>query len=288
MSNLRKSIGTAVRQAAIVLPPVRRMVQAGAPIWGKTSQFLDLYSHDAPSPAVAFNIFKNEWSSAVPGFETGKSPLFDDFRIKWLETQLGSFENKRVLELGPLEGGQTYMMERAGANVLAIEANQRAFLKCLVVKNALKLKAEFLYGDFRPYLQTVEPGSFDFVTAIGVLYHMAEPVKLLHNIARVSNVFGVWTHYYDRDIIGEKKLRFDPKPQIQVVDGKSVDAYRQHYLASVAAPGFCGGSAPTSFWLTKSGLLQFVESLGFEITVGDENLNHPNGPCILFFAKRRR
>jgi hypothetical protein len=254
-------------------------------LWGRSPQFHDTYSRDAPSPATPFNIFKNSWSSAVPGFETGSSSLFDDIRIKWLEAQLGSFSGQRVLELGPLEGGHTCMMERAGASVVAIEGNQRAFLKCLIVKDAFHLKSEFLYGDFRPYIETTKSGSFDFILAMGVLYHMLEPLKLLHDVARVTNAFGLWTHYYDTDIIG-KTLHFDPKPFLQTVDGNSAEVYRQHYLSSLTAPTFCGGSAPTSCWLTKNGLLQYIERLGFQARVGDDTPHHPNGPSILLFAKR--
>ncbi len=180
------AIKSALKTAAI-LPGIRRVVQLGDQLWGRSPQFRDVYCREAPSPATPFNIFRNSWSSAVPGFETGSASLFDDVRIKWLEAQLGSFSGQRVLELGPLEGGHTCMMERAGASVVAIEANQRAFLKCLIVKDALHLKSEFLYGDFRPYLEAAQPGRFDFILAIGVLYHMLEPLKLLHDIARVTN-----------------------------------------------------------------------------------------------------
>jgi hypothetical protein len=222
----------------------------------------------------------------VPGFESGSAPLFDDDRIKWLETQLGSYSGRSVLELGPLEGGHTYMMERAGAKVIAIEANQRAFLKCLIVKDALHLKSEFLYGDFRPYLEVSPPGRFDFVLAVGVLYHMLEPLKLLHDIARVTDVFGLWTHYFDPHIIRDK-LRFDSKPVIQTVEGKSAEVYRQYYLSSVGTAKFCGGSEPTSCWLTREGLLQYLNCLGFEVQIGEDNPHHPNGPSILLFARRR-
>jgi SAM-dependent methyltransferase len=283
MGKIKKS----VRKAASIFPPVRYAVHAGMRLWTKP-QLSNVYSHDCPSPATAFNIFKTEWSSAVPGFETGAISLFDDSRIKWLETQLGSFKNKRILELGPLEGGHTCMMERAGANVLAIEANQRGFLRCLVVKNALNLKSDFLYGDFRPYLDKAEPNSFDFVSAIGVLYHMIEPAKLLYDIARVTDAFGVWTHYFDPSILKDK-VRFDFKPQFQTVAGRSVEVFRQHYLTGISAiRGYCGGTAPHSFWLTRHGLLEYVESLGFEVTVGQEDRNHSLGPNILFFAKRRQ
>ena len=276
---------TAALQTAAKLPVIRRMVQSGGRLWRRSSQFRDIYSHECPSAATPFSIFQNAWSSKVPGFETGTLDLFDDFRVRWMETQLGSFSGKRVLELGPLEGGHTCMMERAGANVIAIEANQRSFLKCLIVKEALQLKSQFLYGDFRPYLETAQPGAFHFVLAAGVLYHMLEPVKLLHDIARVTDAFGLWTHYYD-PAVTSSKLQFSPKPLIQTADGKSVAVYQQHYLWSVALPSFCGGSGPTSCWLTKDGLLQYVKHLGFEIQVGEDNPHHPNGPTILLFARR--
>jgi hypothetical protein len=276
---------TAAMKTAATLPGVRRIAQLGGKLWGQSPQFRDVYTRDAPSPSTPFNIFKDAWSSAVPGFESGSATLFDDARIKWLETQLGSYSGRRVLELGPLEGGHTYMMERAGANVIAIEANQRAFLKCLIVKDALHLKSEFLYGDFRPYLETAAPGRFDFVLAVGVLYHMLEPLKLLHDITRVTDAFGLWTHYYDRDIMRDK-LRFDSQPVIQTVEGKSAEVYKQYYLSSGGTAKFCGGTEPTSCWVAKDGLLQYVKSLGFEVQVGEDNPQHPNGPSILLFARR--
>lgn len=275
---------TAMHTAAR-LPGLRGMVQFGGKHWGRSQQFRDVYSRESPTASTPFSIFRNAWSSAVPGFETGQTPLFDDARIKWFESQLGSFQGKRILELGPLEGGHTSMMERRGARVVAIEANQRAFLKCLIVKNALQLNSEFLFGDFRPYLERGDIGQFDFVVAVGVLYHMLEPLKLLHDIAAVTNSFGLWTHYYEPAIVGAR-LQFNPNPITQEVAGVSAEVYEQHYLLSVARPGFCGGSEPTSRWLTKNGLMQSVMHLGFELEIGEDNPHHPNGPSILLFAKR--
>jgi SAM-dependent methyltransferase len=255
---------------------------------GQSSRFRDFYSKDLPTPANAFRIFGDEWTSSVPGFETGNTPLFQDDRIKWVQSQLGSFQNKRVLEIGPLEGGHSWMMEQAGANVVSIEANQRGFLKCLVVKNALNMKCEFLYGDCRPYLAMAPAKSFDLVLAIGVLYHMLEPAKLLHDIARATNCFALWTHYYDRDILGPRAARFDSNPQIQIVEGMSVQVHQQNYFSGVKRPGFCGGTAPISFWLSRSSLLDYIQTLGFGTTIGSEDRDHPNGPCILLIAKRKR
>ncbi len=272
-------------QFAVKVPVLRRLIQRRGQRRGQSQQLQDLYCREAPSAATPFLIFKNGWNSAVPGFETGESALFDDFRIQWLGAQLNSFLGQRVLELGPLEAGHTYMMEKAGAEVTAIEANQRAFLKCLIVKNAFSLKSTFLYGDFRPYLEKVERGRFDFILAVGVLYHMLEPVKLLYDISGVTDAFGLWTHYYSPEIIADK-VRFTPKAVVQTVAGHSVEVYEQHYLSSLGATRFIGGSEPTSHWLTRDGLLEYIRSLGFKIRIGDENPNHPNGPCILLFASR--
>jgi hypothetical protein len=93
-------LGAVANRAGTIFPPFRRLVQLGGEIWGRSPQFRDLYSKEPPTRASAFAIFANEWSTAVPGFDTGRSPLFDDDRIKWLQAQLGSFSGKRVLELG--------------------------------------------------------------------------------------------------------------------------------------------------------------------------------------------
>lgn len=81
--------------------------------------------------------------------------MFDDNRIHWTDEQIGGFKNKNVLELGPLEAGHTYLIEKLGASsVLGIESNARAYLKCLVVKEVMGMtKSHFLLGDFVPFLK---------------------------------------------------------------------------------------------------------------------------------------
>jgi SAM-dependent methyltransferase len=300
ISKLRKIVFSAVKHIALTIRPIRRLIQQRDQLLAQVSQLkadddrssaqiLDAYTAESPSTANSFCIFAGEWSSAVPGFETGKASLFDDSRIKWLEQQSGGFSGKRILELGPLEGGHTYMMERAGATVVAIESNQRAFLKCLIVKEALGLNAKFLYGDVRPYLKTCN-GQFDFVLASGVLYHMMQPAELLRDMSRVANSLGIWTHYYDEAIIRSRadlREKFDPDPFMQNVGGRDITFFRQHYRSVLAWPGFCGGSEPTSCWFTKDGLLNYLQDLDLNVSIGEDNPDHPNGPCILLFARRR-
>lgn len=106
---------------------------------------LDSYVASMPHPQNALNIFKGEWVSRLPepyaSLEAGKLALFEDVRIKWAETELSGFQNKSILDLGPLEGAHPHMFERLGAKeIVSIEGDTRAFLKCLITKELLGLK----------------------------------------------------------------------------------------------------------------------------------------------------
>ena len=100
---------------------------------------LDSYIKNEPNNQNVLDIFKGEWSSHLPeeyGLDTqpGFANLFEDDRVVWVEEIFGNFMNWKVLELGPLEGGHSYMLlNKAAGKVVSIEANTRAFLKCLCI-----------------------------------------------------------------------------------------------------------------------------------------------------------
>ncbi|MEG4232669.1 hypothetical protein QUA40_11235 [Microcoleus sp. Pol11C3] len=100
----------------------------------------------------------------------GTIPLFEDNRITWAIEQLKGVQSKHIIELVPLEAGHTYMLEKLGASsISAIEANSRAYLKCLIVKEVMKLqKAHLLYGDCVEYLRSSH-NKFDVCLASGIL-----------------------------------------------------------------------------------------------------------------------
>ena len=153
----------------------------------------DLYTSQAPSAQDTLDLFRGEWSSQVPvpGTCTGHAALFRDDRIAWLIEQDQSYRDKAALELGPLEAGHTYMLERSGYDVTAVEGNSRAFLKCLVVKELLGLKSHFLFGDINEHLKTSYP--VGLCVASGVLYQ-AVPVAffLWIGVAALIGLLGLW------------------------------------------------------------------------------------------------
>jgi SAM-dependent methyltransferase len=171
------------------------------------------YAKIKPDAQNAFDLFTGSWSTKFDDAVTrGTFDGLHDPRIVWLSEQfdLGS---KRVLELGPLEAAHTAMLERAGADVLAIEANKGAFLRCLVAKNHLGLRARFLLGDFE--LHDFGVDSFDLIVASGVLYHMRDPAKLLQRLSLASKRLFLWTHYIEPDV-----TKWNPCLSKELVSGK--------------------------------------------------------------------
>ncbi|MGF6443876.1 class I SAM-dependent methyltransferase [Paraburkholderia youngii] len=249
---------------------------------------LDLYATEEPGHTLAFNLFDGTWVSDVPGYGLGMAPHFDDGRLHWFETMCGGFSGKSVLELGPMEGGHTFMMAKAGASrVLAIEANSKSFLKCLLVQNALKFNAEFMYGDFRELLKKRDQ-RFDLILASGVLYHMTDPVSLLEDMAYASDSICIWTHYYDAEVVrtnANLRTHFDPTPTISEFRGREVHLHRHSYLDSINNAKFIGGSAPQVNWMTRESLMAVLDALGLTVVVGmDDRDRHPAGPSILLYA----
>ncbi len=253
------------------------------------------YVRTRPNPQNAIDIFAGEWSSKLPGefaaLRAGSSDLFDDARITWLDEVVGGVKGKAVLELGPLEGGHTYMLERLGAaSILGIEANKRAFLRCLITKELLRTeRARFECGDFLEYLRLPGP-SFDIVLASGVLYHMHNPAELISLIAgRCSGHVLLWTHYFDAQTIGGNphlRHKFDGG-RSATFGGFEHTLYRQHYGAALDWSGFCGGNEPESEWMSRDDLVRALEHFGFrDLRIAFDSSSHPNGPALAIVAGR--
>jgi hypothetical protein len=229
----------------------------------------------APSPQNALDIFRGTWTSKLPPpldrAEAGPIPLFQDDRLAWGLKELG-VRNRSVLELGPLEGGHTYMLANAGASsVVSIEGDTRNYLKCLVTKELFQLqRVNFLCGNVVEYLRTTA-ARFDLCIASGVLYDMLDPVELIARIAmRCSSVY-VWTHYYDKDVCANNP-DFDHKGRRSEYAGFKYTLHRVSRTAS---------------WMSRDELLTCFRRFGLpDITVAHETRDPP-GPSFSFIAEQR-
>ncbi len=248
------------------------------------------FEHRAPAAQNAIDIFSGKWAcdlgTVCPGTKAGTSRLFThDSRPKMLAEAFGSggrLDGMSVLELGPLEGGHTYQLEHLGAReIVAIEANVEAYLKCLIVKEITGLKsAKFMLGDFREYLLSCER-SFDIVMCSGVLYHMVDPIELIQLISRVTSHCFVWTHYYD-------ELHYPGPPRELVTDARypGVEMYALPYTG-MGDDRFWGGNKPQALWLRRDQILNAFSGAGLsDLKLIDDTPDHPNGACCTFVASR--
>lgn len=254
------------------------------------------YCSDVPCYKNAFELFQGSWSTRIPGMiNTGQFEGFDDSRIEWMLKEIGDISGFSILELGPLEAGHSFMLERAGGEVTAIEANYGAFVRCLVVKNHLGMKAKFLLGDFEKY--DFGANKYDLIVASGVLYHMVDPVGLIKKLSEGTRRIFLWTHYFDENLD-----RWSPELRPLITQGKwevsniesqklgvfTIRLVKQNYLEALDWSGFCGGTREYSYWIFRDDILSLLRVLGFEdIRIGFDMPSHPNGPAMAVLAQRK-
>jgi hypothetical protein len=253
-----------------------------------------IYSRAVPAPQEAINMFRGEWTSRLPGYDSGgTATLFEgDERPAWMARAAGGVDGKRILELGPLEGGHTYQLERLGARVTALESNSLAFQRCLVVKNLYDLRSTFLLGDFVSYLES-SAESYDIVFASGVLYHMRTPVRVIENMCRMADQVFLWTHYYDATVQAGLPVLArsfsSAATKTETLKGQSITSHERRYNSgwlTYFQPGFCGGMDVSTYWLTLADLKRCFEILGFDV-VGCETAVSDHGAHVNLMARRR-
>ena len=246
-----------------------------------------------PTPQHALDIFRDEWISRLPKgnshLSAGQMPLFEDPRVLWAVEQLGGLQGDRVLELGPLEAGHSYIAQQQGAReVIGIEGNARAFMKCLVMKEVLGLdRVHLLLGDFVEYMQHTDE-RFDTCFANGVLYHMREPARVVHLIARVARRATVWTHYYDEAKVkaSASNGRFSGSSPASF-QGFDCTQHRYEYGGSSKFATFAGGLHPHAHWMSRDDMLACFRHAGFSrIEIAFEEPDHVHGPCFALAVSR--
>jgi len=257
------------------------------------SNALSLYASGAPNAQATVDIFKGTWCTKLPnGLVSGPADNFHDSRVALAERELG-FNGKTVLELGPMEAGHTYGIHAHGAkSIVAIEGNSDCYLKCLIVKEMYDLeRAKFLYGDFLPYLEQ-EDQRFDIIFASGVLYHMAEPLKLLAEIKKHTDKTYIWTGFYDKVIMepayGDQfKKRFGEPVTIRYGDF-TCEGIPQWYEDMLGLPNYVGGASHGSTWLRKDDIVRFLRYLGFDrVDVFDVDLSYGYAPRFSIVAETK-
>ena len=252
------------------------------------------YVASAPSRQNIADIFKGRWISGFPDATCtsgGVIPLFHDARIAWLiERCGGTLAGLRVAELGPFEGGHSFMLLQAGAeSVQAVEANTLNFTKTLCVKEIFALtRLDLHLGEIEAWLSAGRE-RFDLVVASGVLYHFNDPLQALFDMAQRSDRIFLWTHFTHPTYMPPGDLRlssFVGKGAERTVDGFTCTYHSRSYDGAQTKAAFCGGVSAQSIWISHDAIVGALAHWGFAVEEAMLEPDHANGPCACFLATR--
>lgn len=253
----------------------------------------DRYESLYPSEQSQLDIFSGSWSCELPSTANavsgGWAKTFVDPKIDWFIEKIGGVKGLNGLELGPLEGGHSWMLQNNGVQSLkSIESNRNSFLKCLIVKNILRMdNVKFVLGDFCKFLE--KPSEFfDFIIASGVLYHLKNPIQILELILSQTKHVLIWTHYYDELLIDsneDQKRKIIPQDDFEY-SGKKYSTVSYSYNESKEWDGFCGGMNDSATWYEKNLYLNVCHHKGFKTEIYADEPNHAHGPAFCFLASK--
>jgi hypothetical protein len=215
----------------------------------------------------------------------GNAILSKDPRMIWHMEKIGGVKGKKILELGPLEGGHTKMMIEAGAKkVVAIEGLSDCFLRCLIVKEAFNLKnAEFWFADFCKVIpEEFLPHKFDAVLAAGVLYHQKNPAQLIHNLACITDTVMVWSQVASDTQPGGRTAFIQVRDHDNAYYGK----WNNYGGSRMISESYCGGLNDEAFWMFPEEMRQCFKDAGFVNIIETPSGPTLHGDCLLFVASK--
>lgn len=176
---------------------------------------------------------------------------------------------RTILELGCLEGGQTFQLAaRPGVSVTAVDARRFNLEKARYVAGLLGVRnVRFVQANLeqRPLSAF---GQFDAVFCSGVLYHLPRPWELLDGFRAAAPRVFIWTQYADEAKVTETR-----------------EGFPGHWYQEHGPTDALSGMSPKSFWITLPSLLERLRRNGFTAhQVLEDNRAHPNGPSVTLAA----
>jgi hypothetical protein len=244
------------------------------------SLVFDGYEDRFPSHQNAVDLLKG-WNTSFPkpfGLKAGEMPLYSDHRVTWALEQFGDLHGRRILELGPLDGGHTSTLAKTGAAIDAIEANKTAFLRSLVAREVYgHANVRLFLGDFVKWLENSNE-NYDLVFACGVLYHMNDPLRFLRAIAKRTEFVYLWTVCVTNDLRQVSRMGD--------LGGRPIRLYKESYHGANANDDYCGGMLEEHYWLHRDDIIGGLQAIGFtHINVAPAEVNK-FGPVIGLMASK--
>src|SRR5262249_11336285 len=184
-----------------------------------------------------------------------------------------SLAGLRVADLGCLEGAFALALATRGADVLGIEARKKNLDKANLLREHFGLpNLAFVQRDGKDFDPKLV-GMVDLILALGILYHLEQPVRWIRQISESARrILVLDTHFAPADedlhLVDPRINRLGPLEKQTIegltyegrwfreVEGRSVDPDTDLWAAY---------SNDSSFWLTKEALIRALCQSGFDL-----------------------
>ena len=175
-----------------------------------------------------------------------------------------------ILELGALEGAQTFLLaEHPGVKkVVALEGRAANLRKARFLQELLRVEnAEFAQANLEE-TDLSSYGRFDAVFCCGLLYHLPKPWELIQQLPAVAPTLFLWTVY--------------------AAEGESTElpnGMRGKIHGEGGPDEPLSGLSSTATWLTLGSLITSLTMSGYKsVHVIHNELTHVNGPAVTIGA----
>jgi precorrin-6B methylase 2 len=257
---------------------------------GTTEELMTLTDKDltqrlAEQPWTAHNIRFTPGVVAMPGRPDFKS----DIRLKAILSFLSilykdELTGLRLADLGCLEGGFALELAQRGMIVTGVEAREKNLKKCRLLEEHFALpNLKFVRDDAKNFSRE-NYGTFDVVLALGILYHLDDPLSWLCQIAETSKTLLVIESHYAPE--NEKALalldpdlrQLGPIERIEyqgtTYEGRWFFEYGPEHDPENQL--WASYSNARSFWLTKESILRVTKGAGFDLVLEDHTYSANN------------
>jgi SAM-dependent methyltransferase len=260
---------------------------------------------DVPCAQTEFDIFPL-WVYEIPveGTKTGAAQAFfhKPELINIAEKAFGDLTKFKSLEIGPNEGEITFHLYNHGIrDLVSIETRSINYLKCLVVKNVLRLDTvRFMCGDAVLHL---ESNAYDICYCVGVFYHLPDPLKFVENLTKSCKRIALQTHYYEENAkvfdkgnleAIEKSTRGNTvsavnwnigETEIFTVKGKQFHKIKHYYVPGDGHRIYGrGGVEEYAYMMKLEEIFKLFEVFGWEIRDALNDEENVRGPWVTMMA----
>lgn len=252
-----------------MLPP-----GSGFPVSALTDEQLQLLNALLPWAAPTVDESGRQFGSAWSSKKRAKVQALDQIRHERFD-EVYPFKGKRVLEVGCFEGIHTISMLSRGAAVTAIDSRMENLLKTLTRLWAYGFTADVELWDLElPEIPASIPEEWDVLHHIGVLYHLADPIRHLKAVLpRTKGALLLDTHIAADEESAKRSYE---------VDGRT---YRYYHHGENTVQPFAG-MLDHAKWMLLSDLEDLLKEQGFTDVQVKSNRVERNGRRITLWAFR--